>query len=890
MDDIDTFLFGGPDGLPQNLYFIDHDDPRRGTATASTRDFNIFRDNALPREGITAGGDSGGPLIIDRAFARPTVIGVLSGGSRYFNGQPSSSYGTTSFYQPLYLFWDYIVANNPYRYVSAVAGDGLWTDPARWVTNLDPAYQVLGANGQPVNGLPTSPGAGVAGTTPKFGELCFQLGGTNECQNLATGQTRNNVPNTDGETLAATLRDGGVANVTLTDFTATTTLDGATGPEAQAMTVAAQALPAATLANGLPGATNFVPNNTGGVRLTGTPARYYDVTLSAAGTTTLNSAATIDRLTIAGANSGLTIGTAGTLTSLVDITQFAGRTTVNGRLTTQGDYALMGGLLTGTGTVQTPFLTSVLGTIAPGGLGTIGTLTVAGNAILSSGSQLAIDIGPGGTSDRLATVANGTSSGAINLGGTLGLAPVAGYRPTFDDRFAFVTAAGGVTGRFGAVSGFSGVLFPELIYTASGVTARINARSFTTVIDNGRPVQASYARLLDGNRGQYALLSGLYGDLDGLNAAPLQAALESLAPRTEATKLSMARMGVDTMGRFYRDRMAFLRSGEAGGTLAMIGNPVQLAALQTNMMGDQPVLSDQPTQAAVLPGITLPETVSAFVAGGYVDGSARPLRGTIVGGRDRIDGWYVAGGIESQLGDRGSVGVGMHYVDLDGAIDAPNRQTAGGKLLQGSLYGTYVLSAGLTFNAQASVGSYYTTTERSVNTGSVATTLGQKDRNLAASIEGGLGQELAFGGITLTPNVALRYNYLDGSNAVETGGPAALAIVGRQKGYENLQGRAGVDLGGELGSGGTTIRPRLTGAYVRQFLNQPTLVNASFAATGYGVQAPFLLPGDDKGWFEVGGGVRIGGKRLSLDLSADTTIARKDIRYRTYRAGVNFAF
>lgn len=102
--------------LPQNLYQLDFDDPRRGTAAASPYDFNLFRDAPLPKEGTTAGGDSGGPLILDQTFARKVVIGVLSGGSRFFGPQPFSTYGTSSFYQPLYLFWDYIAAKNPYRY------------------------------------------------------------------------------------------------------------------------------------------------------------------------------------------------------------------------------------------------------------------------------------------------------------------------------------------------------------------------------------------------------------------------------------------------------------------------------------------------------------------------------------------------------------------------------------------------------------------------------------------------------------------------------------------------------------------------------------------------------------------------------------------------------
>src|SRR6185312_10467333 len=90
---------------------------------------------------------------------------------------------TTSFYQPLYLYWDWIVANNPYKYVGNKAGNGLWTDATHWVMNLDPAYMTIGANGQLVNALPTTPALGQADIPPGFGMVCY----FDDCINIVTG-------------------------------------------------------------------------------------------------------------------------------------------------------------------------------------------------------------------------------------------------------------------------------------------------------------------------------------------------------------------------------------------------------------------------------------------------------------------------------------------------------------------------------------------------------------------------------------------------------------------------------------------------------------------------------------------------------------------------------
>lgn len=893
LDDVDTFLFGQPSGLPQNLYMIDFDDPKRGTAGANRFDFNVFKDNATPREGGTGPGDSGGPLIIDEVFGEnvKTVIGVLSGGSRYFNAQRDGAYGTSDFYQPLFLFWDYIAANNPYHYVTAAAGDGNWTDPTHWLTSLDPAYQVIGTDGSLVNGIPGDPGAGVNGTSPKFGQICFQQPGINECVDLGTGESLVDdqpVPITDEEPEAEGALTSGFARVSIDSLLGdadSTPSSSSLGGQRPAAAISPLALPTATIANGLPGATNFVPQNFDGDRATGARPSYFDVTLAQAGTTTLNTDIEIDRLTIVGAKSGLDITQDGSLVTLIDATQYGGRLNVDGFFGTVGDYALIAGLLSGSGTVFTPFLTNVMGVIAPGDVGTAGMLTVAGNLVLSSGSTLAIDLGGTGSSDLLdvRAIPGLNGSGVADLGGNVIFTPVAGYRPRFADVTTFLQAEGGITNRFGAGNQLSAILFPELTYTANSVSVRIEARAYADVIDGSSAVQVAYAQLLDQNRVNYDNLAGVFGQLDLLQLDPLRANLEQLAPFTETTRTAIGRMPTESLARLYRDRIQLSRTGEAGGTLAMIGQPIQLAAQANDGLPAQSrSASDVGPDYGTVSDVRLPETVSGFVAGGYLNGDSRPMPTALGVRRDQLDGWFAAVGGEVSPQSGTTVGASLAYSNVNG--DAAFGQRADGDLYQGALYGAYTTPSRIMLSGQVSAGLFETKTRRDIPLGSATSELRQNDSSLTASAELNVGKDFgSLASLVVTPNVGVRYEYLGFDRAAERGGDGGL-VVDREA-YDSLQGRAGVNLGGSVGG----LKPRLTATYVHDFLKQPESFGANFVV-GIGPDARFALATSDRNWGEVGGALRFGSERVSVDVAADTTFARSDLNYQTYRATLNFRF
>lgn len=861
LNDLDSFLFGVPDGLPQNLFQLDLDDPRRGTVNASVYDFNVFKDKALPNEGITAPGDSGGPLILDQTYSTKLVIGVLSGGDRFYGAQPSSSYGTSSFYQPLYLFWDWIAANNNYHYVGTKAGDGSWTDPTHWVTNIDPNYMTI-VGGNLVNGIPTSLGDGINGTSGKFGAICFDSPTSSDCYDVKTG----------------------IETYTVGGNTQTFTFAPAGG------TAGTVAIPAATLANGLPGATNFVPNNSDPNPTAHVSGKYFDVTLGAAGTTTLSgSAVTIDRLSLIGSAAKLTIASGASLTSLIDVTQTSGLMTVNGTLTSRGDYLLLNGGLQGTGTINAPFLTSVTGMIAPGTAGTTGTLTVAGNLVLASGNVYLLDVGANGVSDKIAVTATtftglgAPTNGLANVGGAVVITPVAGYTIRSGDTYQILTSQGGRTGTFSAPA-LSAILTPSFIYTANDVKVQIVASAYAGVVSSSSPVQVAYAQLLDQNRAtNYGAVADVYGVLDLQNQATIRATLDGLAPRTETLKTALGSVAVDNMARFYANRLSVMGSNTGGGTVAVIGQPLSVVSSMNNVgpMGSVGIdATGAPSTQTVSTG-KVPDDISVYFAGGYLNGDSAPMPTAIpLGGRDQFDGYYFAAGVEKWIGGDSAIGFGVSYTDLKGTT--VNGQQAKGKLYQGTLYGKLDLGNGLAIDSQISAGLLDVTTFRAVSVAGTPYSITGNDRSLAFNSEVGIRKNFVAGSFTIAPRAAFRGGFIGYSTYVETGGGPALRVD--RRGLSSAQARAGVELSGE-----GKIKPFLSGYYVHDFADAPASFGANFAA-GVGPNAQFALAGRDKDWGEVAGGIAINTGKVELSVSADTTIGRTDVSNQSYRGTIKFHF
>lgn len=822
LDDRNDWLFGpAPAENPQSLYMLDLDSPAgEGAFDPATGryDFDIFDGEALPREGGTAGGDSGGPLIVDEAFDRPVVAGVLSGGSRFFTAQPDSSYGTHSFYQPLFLFWDAIVANNSYVYATNRAGIRDWTDPNHWVQAMDPNYAII-RDGELVNGLPDTPALGVSGNTPKFGSVCFLA----DCIDLADDPEATPVPEGDG---TAVYIPGG------------------------------------------PGTRNFVPDNVVADPAAGVRARYYDVTLAAPGITSLGADVTVDRLTVDGATV-LDVRTGGQMGVLTDFTQWSGWTNVDGLLRTR-EALVATGVLSGSGTLDPTYLTVGRALVAPGGSG-IGTLTVQGDVILSSGALLSIDLSRT-ASDKLVVAGDALNPGIAALDGTVIFNRGSPFStPRHGQSFTFLTATGGVDGEFSQVLSTLGLLTAKVTYDPNAAHVTLKAGSIFDYLGNAKGLVGVFAQALDSLRdGSYSNLSHLYGSIDLMEPARLSATLNGLNPSIIGESRSLQERQSTVMLNAVTDRLSMLGTGRLGGRLSIVGTPAALTGLASLDRGESVARSSNlrgmlPSEASVG---ALPENVSGFVSGGFVSG--RSSYG-VAGQANGQQSWYMGMGLEMEVAPFTTLGTAMGFSQGTSrpGLDQAEADT---RVTQLTVYGSHRLGGGVYVAGLGMAERTETGLRRYASTGEMGYALGASANvnRYAARAELGVNLPLAQA-ITATPRVSIGYSAYAYRPFREGGGEVALQID--RLSSSTIEGRAGMQFAGSARIGAWTLLPQFTADYVQVVAGDRGSMLVRFVAAP---DAAMLLPLVNGGaqWGELRGGVRLANGPVDFGLGIERRIGR----------------
>lgn len=824
--------FDDPDHDPNNLpanFFTNTAGPPPARNNGYY-DFNGLGGVTLPNEGATAGGDSGGPLIVDQEFDRPVVAGVLTG-SWSFNGG-ISTYGQFNVYPPLFQFWEQIVANNPYVYASAQAGNSDWMNPAHWVQDMDPNYVIIGPNGELLNQLPDTNEGGGDGPVDKFGTLCFL---EQSC----------------------------------------TTFDGPGNPVGDGTPVHVP---------GGPGSTNFVPNNIEPVNSADpnvhTRARYYDVTLSQAGETWLNDDVTIDRFAMTNGYATLDIRNGGSLSVWSDVTIDSGWLNVDGQMNS-GEMLVVYGIITGAGTINPTYMTSVFGAIDPNG-SDIGTLTIQGDVVLASGSNVFMEMNRNGADLlRILEDASDGTNGDIMLGGALRLSKASGPAPRHGQEFTIITADGSVIDTFDQVYGQMGVINPEVIYLADSVRVRLRAGKFSDVILGGPPV-VSFAHALDDLReGSYNLLYDLYGELDVMDFANLNRAFSALVPTALFDANDLLSMQDSKFSTTLQNRMALLSRSDPGALgLSVMGTPASIFAFGgDDGMAAASQLAFASSIADSHQVMQMPNGLSAFFSGGYDDSRAAATSGQR-SDTDSMRTWHFVGGIEQTMGDF-TVGFAGGYSRGEAAQSAFGAM-AENDVAQSAIYGVYRFDGGAYVSGLVGAGASRASLERRFATGAL-------DYHLQGQMEGDLflgaieaGYNFNVGDFTLTPNVSLRHYALQTAGLEETGGEAALSIEGQE--FERDEARLGLRFAGEtVLNSGWRITPTLDASLVANLGGDDAGVWTRFVDAP---DVPFYLAGAERDtyWGELMGGLRLVRGDTSFALSVETSVGREEAYEDRYMA------
>ncbi len=223
-----------------------------------------------------------------------------------------------------------------------------------------------------------------------------------------------------------------------------------------------------------------------------------------------------------------------------------------------------GSRLAGTGTLGSGMGSVVTlasgATLAPGN--SIGTLTVNGDLVMTTGSVYEVEVAPGGTDNDLVAV-TGTATLA---GGVTHIGLTGDYAS--NARYTILTAGGGISGTFDSVTSDFAFLDPTLGYGANAVTLTL-ARNDVGFADVGRtPNQRATANGLD----DLGAGTEPYDSVLTLGAAAARDAYDQLSGEGHASVMTGMVEDSDEIRDAVSDRMqaglGARNSAPAGGTMS----------------------------------------------------------------------------------------------------------------------------------------------------------------------------------------------------------------------------------------------------------------------------------------------------------------------------------
>lgn len=851
----DVHAFDTP-GADQSLYWIDFDNPDR-TGDECSRDslgnyacvgadsgtsfagklilpdehIDYFPGDALPYESGTASGDSGSAIFFDQLGAQPLIGGVLSGGFTFTTPIPSG-YGDVSYYNPLFNFYSFIIEANPYKYVSAQAGDTNWSDPSHWVQTLDPSYFVFDENGGLINGVPDVPEPGVAGITPVAGTVLDTP--------IGVSQTGNSYSLSG--TAAATRPSVATLDISKSDqlYTAPELITylygdiGSPGPLTG------------------PGATNFVPAN--GRNANGF-FNYFDVTLSAPGTTTLDMNVEVDRLALIGP-AALQIGSEYYFGSLIDTKVMGGALYHDGILLTR-DFLNAGGYVSGSGYFQVDTFWNA-GYLNPTYDTTSGyTMFIAGDLVLTSGSTLIHNKGA-----PLIVQGDVSIDGSIILNGAY----------AYGDAGSLIEYDGTAMGGFDDID-LPGVLYVSFADTQGPVLRaygyEIMAADFATELSTTDQNILSLASALDNARSPQN--KPIYAQIDYLSGAPLANAIEVLIPSEPFSLRRVLLAGPEQLSLQMNRRFSQITNGDAGGTAFRQSGRFGVQTASGSEMSAFAMAADQ---AATLSDGNEQENWGAFVEVVYFTGDER---NGFSGASSNLEGTSITAGLDGEIDENLRFGGFFNYTDTD-TDDNSGTMTSTEGFLAG-VYGSY------TFGNNAALSAYAGWGEQDASLTRIQGLTGTQlsgDTTAEQFILGiDVSRQFKAPGFIVEPSLGIDYYDAALDKYGETGGAGAL--IYDDQGITSAQAHIGALIHVFDPASDTNFRPTLGGRFINDLSDETPEIDARFLSGG--IQSSFATNGvsTDDSWFEVNANVElVSSTGIEVSGFAAHTFDRDELEYTSF--------
>jgi autotransporter-associated beta strand protein len=480
----------------------------------------------------------------------------------------------------------------------------------------------------------------------------------------------------------------------------------------------------------------------------------------------------------------------------------AGLLSVNGQLAANEVVVDPLASLGGAGLIITQNVV-VLGNLSPGN--SPGTLSIAGNLLLSDGSSTVIEIASPTNFDRIVV------SGQATLGGTLEAQSYEGAKITPGTRYDFLQA-GSIVGEFDSIVVPDGLRGRFLNLGTVG-SLLFGPESFVPYALN--PNQRNVAKALDSfvlaTEGDAVLVGTA---LDSLTTEQFPAAFDQIMPGFYESLGDILIEQTYNQTQLLTQRLGTLRLGATGFQSIGLSQPIKYDK-------DGKSTADAKTASPIVES-AIETNWNAWVMANGEFSISRGLAG-VPNYNNNAGGFLV--GADYRLSENFVAGLFAGY-EYSYAKYNGGSSTRGNSALFG-LYGSYTHEDG--YYADAIVSGGYTgfQTRRSIEFGSIDRTARANPNSGQFSAALNLGKDFEVGKFTLGPIIGAQYTYAGIGGFTETGADSLDLALGEQN-ANSLRTNLGARLAynWEVATN-TTLIPEVRGFWMHEFLNEPRNISSA---------------------------------------------------------------